>query len=439
MTDVKKFLLGSMLVSGLALGGAGCKNREQNKDDKEETKTENMLQDTNTAKNDPYGNVALFEESCSKIKFALALVENYYPYTYNDDSGKGTWTTGEGITKLYDEHGKAKPVTQDTKPVTASESDVYKWRFLTYDILPKIKQAIKVPTDENVLIAECVLGYCVGPQWIVDSEFTKQLNAGKTGAELANYLTGFRNPNGVPKRMYFLAALVAGKVQWSDLLDLRAEGCYNLTWQDIFVCDKNGEPIKKNNFCKWDFSKLKQNIEKAKKPKSTKLYLKGGETVTVKCELAKDFVPDYVWQDVSTDKAGLSKDTIAFSEANADAQNDISFIAYQNGDYEKALKAGKFALKLAETNKQHGAATYNIGISYLAMGKYSRAIKYLEQSIAFNKTNAAQQKLDEAIRNQQERRTQNRRTAGYVALGALGAGVAYGIKKKYYSHNQKHR
>ena len=398
--DVRNFLFGTILVGGLVTGAAACSQ----KGDKKQTefdKTQDGSRD----------NVAVFEASRSKIKFALALVENYYPYVYNDNAGRGTWTTGEGLTKLYDVNGNAVKVTPDTKVPNMAESDVYKGRYMTYELLPKIKSAIKVPVDADILVAECVLGYCVGPGWIVNSEFTKQVNAGTRGPELAKYLTGFRSPKGVPKRLYFFAALIAGQIEWSDLLDLRAEGCYNLTWGDIFVCDKKGNPKKdKNNYCEWDFSKIKQNLEKAKKPKSTVLYTKGGEYKTVACELAKNIVPAYIWQEVSKSgsKSVINKrdKTIDFADAKklstCNECNDASYIAYKKGDYKTALDAGISALDLARTDLQYGASYYNIGISYAALEKYDLAIENLGKSLNHNDTKAARNALADAQKKQSE-------------------------------------
>ena len=78
-TKLRNFLLGSILVGGLATGVAGRSQKGQDKDDYDKVKTE-----VGSAKpqEDTYGNVALFESSRSDIKFALAFVENYYPYIY---------------------------------------------------------------------------------------------------------------------------------------------------------------------------------------------------------------------------------------------------------------------------------------------------------------------------------------------------------------------
>lgn len=287
---VRNFLFGSVLVGGLV--GTGVSSCSQNENDDGNKKNEQTNQDK-------YGNVALFESLRSKIKFSLAFVENYYPYTYYCGEA---WTAGHGLTVLYNADGTYERVTENTPALTLEQSDVYKGRYLTFEVLPDIRDLITVKTDENTLIAACALRYCIGRANFKKSKFLQFLNAGKTGSELAKALTGWRRQDGVPKRLYFFAALMAGAIDYSDLLDLRAEGCYNLTEQDIFVC-RNGNPITdKNNFCEWDFSKIEANLKKAKAPRTSVLKLKKGnkwKKVRVECKLVKDVVPEYIWQEVS--------------------------------------------------------------------------------------------------------------------------------------------
>jgi GH24 family phage-related lysozyme (muramidase) len=262
---LRNVLFGMLMTSGVALTGCSDRTEGNENDGAQQPQTEQQATPQRQVQNDPYGNVALFEASRSKIKFALAFVENYYPYIYWCGEA---WTTGHGLTILYNADGSSKKVTQNTPIPTLEQSDVYKGRYLTHEILPDIKSCIKVPMDENTMIAACVLRYCLGHSNFAKSSFVKQLNAGKKGAELAKTLTGWRQQAGVINRCYFFAALMAGEIQYSDLLDLRAEGCYNLRWQDMLVY-KNGSPKKDSNgFCTWDFSKIQENLQKAKKSKN---------------------------------------------------------------------------------------------------------------------------------------------------------------------------
>lgn len=297
---LKSFLLGSVMVGGLAVGATGCSQQEQDNDDSK-VKTE-----VGSAKpqEDTYGNVALFEDSRSDIKFALAFVENYYPYIYWCGEA---WTTGYGLTVLYNANGTYNRVTKNTKVPTIDEADVFKGRYLTHEILPDIQNYVTVPMDENTLIAACALRYCIGRKNFRQSEFLKQLNAGKTGAELATTLTGWRQQQGVLNRMYFFAALMAGEIEYSDLLNLRAEGCYNLEPEDIVVYRKGQPKCDKCGFYEWDFSKIQKNLEKAKQPRTVPLSLGGGKRVSVECKPVQEIVPDYIWQEVNDRKEHNNK------------------------------------------------------------------------------------------------------------------------------------
>lgn len=411
-------LLGSMLAGGVV---AGCADKQ----DKEENTNEQKQQETIS---DPYGNVKLFEDSRSEIKFALAFVENYYPYIYWCGEA---WTAGHGLTVLYNANGTSKKVTSSTPVPTIAESDVYKGRYLTFEILPDIKKYVKVPMDKNTLIAACVLRYCIGGSNFAKSSFVSELNAGKNRTELAKTLTGWRQQSGVLNRCYFFAALMMGKMQYSDLLYLRAEGCYNLKLCDMVLLE-NGKPkTDKNGFYEWDFSKIRQNLEKAKQPRTTTLTLSKKVKKSVKCENVKDIVPDYIWQEVSNGY----KDAVFYTEVDANSQNDTSYIAYQNGNYDIALKAAKKALKYATTDKQKGAAYYNMGMAYLANGNYGRAKDCFKQSLAVNETRVAQQQFDIAQQKQNDKR---QKTTRNLILGTVAIGALYG-GRKYMMRRQNHR
>ena len=150
-------------------------------------------------------------------------------------------------------------------------------------------------------------------------------------------------------------------------------------------------------------------------------------------------MPDYVWQDVSKNKKQEKSSTVDFVAVSADALNDSSYTAYKNGDYEKAVKAGKDALKVAQTDKQKGAANYNIGIAYTELGKYNKAVHYLEQSLAHNQTNPGKTALETAKQKQAERSKKRGKTAKGILIGAGIAGAAIYGRKKYASYNQHQR
>jgi len=432
--SVKKFIFGASLV-GMSMGAASCSKDKEPKD-AEKPQTEVEIDQTQC---DPYGNVALFESCRSKIKFALSFVENHYDFVYWCGEA---WTTGDGLTILYNADGTYNKVTQDTKVPTLAESDIYKGRYLTFEILSDIKNCVTVPMDENTLIAASVLRYCIGHQNFKKSSFVNELNSGKKGAELAKTLTGWRQQHGVPNRCYFFASLMAGKIQYSDLLDLRAEGCYNLTWEHMFVYGEKGPKCDNDGFYEWDYSKVQENLKKAKKPRCVTLHLdkkKNGKTVSVDCKLVKDIVPDYVWQEVSEHER---VDTSEYDGTDANKWNDLSYYAYGNGDYEIALKHAKKALKYAKDDKQRCAAYFNKGEAYMGMHKYGHAKDCYEKSLANKKTDIAQKQLNLAQEKLAARNQTRRQNAGNFGLGfgaglIAGVAIAHGRKRLLIQHQKK--
>lgn len=478
MVKLEKLLFGGM-IAGMTLGGTACSSndKESNEEEKQKTEAGSQIKLSDYATVAEY-NAALFESCRSDIKFALAFCENYYEYVYNDHPNySGKWTTASGLTVLYSADGRhCTPVTPDTKVPTIEENSNYKDYYLTYDIWQGVdtngkklgfgfEDIVKVPMDRDKLVAACVLRFCIGGKAFQKSKFLEYLNAGKSGAELAKTLTGYRVDKGVLNRCYFFAAILAGKMQYSDLLDLRANGCYNFYWWETVVRDKdkNGNCYKvwnpkynkwewavkadKDGFATWIFSDLDYKLKKAKQvTPPTKLPVAGGKTVFAENKLVKEIVPDYVWQDVSGNCKESKKDTVSFFDAyvaefeqirqkySCSANNDSSYIAYQNGDYDKALEYGKLALDLASTNKQKGAATYNIGISYSAIGKYNKAVKYLQQSKSYNPRPAT----DEALKIAQDKKQERRKKAGLWTAGfALGFAGCAAARKRYVMNQQR--
>lgn len=420
---LKDFLLGSVLLGGLVVGGGHMMHKSAKDKTAKKNKADIELESDTVAKtaaktvvlNPVDNNVALFDAARSKIKFALAFVENFSPTAYNDGTGK--WTVGYGLTILYNADGTSRPVRQNDK-LTMAQADVYKGRYLTHDILPDIKKCVKVAMDENTLIATCVFRYCIGGKNFRKSQYLQKLNEGVRGAELAKYLTGFRAQAGLMNRSYFFAALLGGQITFDDLLNLRAEGCYSLKPADMAKYNAKTKRyiVDENNFAIWDFSKIEQNLEIAQKPRrSPKL----GE-----CQLVCDIVPDYILQDTGTGarrtytakkSTQKSDDAITVTQAarqmhdkaiakyrkkdyagavailadltktnynSAALQNDISAIEYAAHNYAQALGAAQAAAALATTDKEKSASFYNMGMAHAAMGDYTDALRCYDLAAA---------------------------------------------------------
>ena len=124
---------------------------------------------------------------------------------------------------------------------------------------------------------------------------------------------------------------------------------------------------------------------------------------------------------------------------DANLQNDISLIQYDAGDYKKSLLSAKSALKLAKTNKERGAAFYNMGMACLALDKYEDAIQYFDNSIALNKTNDAQKakvEVEELVAAKEAKSKSRGKKAVFVAGIGVVTAAAYAGRKRY--KQQKH-
>lgn len=425
MSDkVQKILIGTMFLSSLA----ACSPKEDGNGQNAEQPT------TEVAQADPYGNIALFEASRRKIKFSLAFVENFYDFTYYC----GKWAKGYGITVVYDENGKERDVCPG-ETCTMASANIDMDRYLTYSCLKSIREDVKVPLDENTLLTACVIQYCIGPTCFRNSSFLKALNNGAKGKDLVKWLTLYRNDPGVVKRCYFFAAMVCGKMEFPDLLDVCAGGCYNLWQSDILQCQTIGRTDNIKNIKKdaddcgiWNFDNLQQNLATVKKPSTEYVTIAiepQKKTKKRECQFVRDIVPDSIWNDVSNGRARIvevPQDTIT---SICDKYNDTANIAYMDGDYESALNAAKSALRAAENKIQRGDAAYNIGITYLAMGKYEKAVHYLRLSMAENKTAESEKALQEATKKRDQRRGDYGIGFG-LGLGLAGALGLRRIKKR---------
>ncbi len=334
MSDkAQKILLSAMLLGSLV----ACSPKEDNNSQDEGQPTTEVPAQDPVVQNDPYGNIALFEATRSKIKFSLAFVENFYDHTYHC----GRLAKGYGMTVIYDEHGKARDV-RPGETCTMASANIDMDRYLTFSTLKSIREDVKVSLDENTLLTACVIQYCIGPSKFRNSSFLKALNNGAKGKDLVKWLTLYRKDPGVLKRCYFFAAIVCGEMEFSDLLDVRANGCYDLALSDILCCKTSKRTDNVNNIKKdadncgiWNFDNLSQNLEIASGPRPR--Y----ETKDV-----KDIVLDDVWNDVSNGRARvidtiMAQDTITFADAQqmytCGQLNDSSYVAYQNGDSDAAL------------------------------------------------------------------------------------------------------
>ena len=474
-SKIRDFLLGATLLGGLVGGGMAISKHSKNvKKDKEKAKTEIVSTPTQKPEqydaNDPYGNIAVFEGARNKIKFALAFVENYAPVAYDDGTGK--WTVGYGLTILYNADGSSRSVKKGEK-CTIEQADVYKDRYLTHDILPDIKKYIKVPMDENTMIATCVFRYCIGGKNFRKSQYLQQLNAGTRGEDLAKYLTGYRAQRGLMNRNYFFAALMSGYLEYDELLDLRAEGCYNLLSADMARWNTKSKRyiVDKDKLAMWDFSYLPEKLEKAKRTRRSKI----GE-----CKFVSEIIPEYVMQnlyntpdsssfvvqhqsepqltidlpkaihnmrDVAMEKyankdydgaLAILQDLIKTGHQGMNLYNDISRVQYAAGHYRQALRSAQQAFKFAHSDKDMSDALYNQGMVHAARGYYKKAIDCYNQAKKFYRYQKIDDAIADAMIQHEQKGDRTDKKAFLVGIGVLAAGHA-ASKKRVWRQNKARR
>ncbi len=238
---------------------------------------------------DPLGHVQMFSRCHDAIKMSLAFVENFAEKAFED--GGGVQTIGYGCTYYLDEKGNgsrvANPVKKEDK-ITMEEADIQKERYLQFEVLKQIRENVTVPMDEATMIATCNFAYVLGSTNFRKSEYLKALNEGKTGEDLARYLTGYRVQKGLLSRFYFMGSLLKGDMKVSDFMELTAEGCYNLKPEDVCVYDGGKLKLDADGYAYFRFDNLKANIEKAQGIRYSAAC--GGN----KCTKVKEILPQSV-------------------------------------------------------------------------------------------------------------------------------------------------
>lgn len=254
-----------------------------------EKKAEQKVQDEQWQTKDPLGHVRMFSRCHDAIKTSLAFAENFADKAFKD--GVGVPTIGYGCTYYLDENGNGSRQTTPVKmgdTMTVEEADVQKERYLQFEILQQIQENVKVPMDEATMVATCNFAYVIGSTNFRKSEYLKALNKGETGEDLARYLTGYRVQKGLLSRFYFMGALLKGDMKVSDLMDLTAEGCYNLKPKDVCVYEGRKLKLDKDGFAYFRFDNLENNLNKAKKTRYS-AACRGKE-----CPKVKDILPQSV-------------------------------------------------------------------------------------------------------------------------------------------------
>ncbi len=480
MANAKNILFGTMLAGGLIFGAPGCSPKDKEPKDNKKTEANATNQKDSVFADFKNRMVQITPQVMLEtvLTEGIELDENGLckPYRKKLNNGKwDKWTIGFGLTQLDD-----KPVDANTRHITLEEAwektvDFYENKE-TYFFMWCYEiglDSLNINTQEKALGLASVM-YNTNTSCIENKKdsthcnrntelrdlyqkygdnvtetqvkkvfakhpikkaysFCKALDGGNT-TDWANALGNFcAEKGGIYWRRWLQGQIALGNISYKDLLDLPMKSMYDF-WcvvgeqkSALFITNEDGSitvnPTALQNFKEW----AKNPVDK----EGNKINRK-----TVR-QILNSINPVLVYQAEHADfMSNCKANTIYFPGELSRTLNDSSYIAYKNGDYEKSLKAGKAALKVAEDDKQKRAATYNIGISYTAKGKYNKAIRNLKKSLAYEETVPAQKALQEA----QQKRGDKRKNAGKYALGfGLGFVGAAVIRKKYLAQRQKHK
>ena len=469
-TRAKNFLLGSVLASGLILGTAACSSCNKNKDKDKAEASETKYKHPKYAE--------FKKEMCqytNAIMLETALVEGVEldeqglckPYRKKNCKDNDRWTMGFGLTSL-----DGRPVTKRTRHITMKEAweksakfyeedetYFFMWCYeigiegleidspakafglasIIYNACSNLIENKNSPThqDRNKALRDLYTAHCdtVTPEQvkavfaqypITDGySFYDALNGGNT-QDWANALGNFcAEGGGIYWRRWLEGQMVIGNITPKDMLDLPMQSiadfwkCLGRDKSALFVLDERGRIKYVNPDGLTKFREWAKNPVDEKGNKITRQTMR---------QFLNSISPELVVQIENGDYESHNNETYVLT---SNMLNDSSYIAYQDGDYKKAVKFAKEAIKVAETDKQFGAAHYNAGISYLEMGKYGKAVKSLEQSIDKNDTRAAQAKLAEAKEKRKEQRGKAARNWGLgLGAGTLALGGAVYVARR---------
>jgi len=437
MTDVKKILLGTVLVGGLALGGAGCKNRDKNSDDKEENKTE-LAAEQITAKFAKKYKIesradfdVLYNDAKPFIFASMISPENWRTDFHNDKQKKNSVANSAGVGLFYvgvDSNGninfnsknwiptrdyvigyRKKHKNADPAPLNANQiyAGSIGW-FENMDNGGHLKQLFKHLNGAELTINEFA---AIASVFYNDPAIGKQVcdfvkNNHSDSKKCVNFILNTEikmsgiEPRRVHEALVYLnydnycldlfelevdghlgTSIGAGKAYFNTLKAKNGLTDANLAAAKKAICEyvvKNGHPIK------YYISQL-NNADKTavlafSSPTKTSVQMDSRNQLYESAQAKYD----------SADYAGalrLFQLVVAENGTSADLYNDMAITYYHLGLYTECIDACRKVLAIGERDK-YKSATYNAGLAYWAMGKYDDAIKNFTKAIEYtNKYN----------------------------------------------------
>lgn len=475
MVDMKKNLFGIMLLGGLALGGAGCKNQEENSNQEDEASTEAIIKKI-ASKFDKKYKIdtradfdVLYNEAKPFIFASMISTENWRQDFHNDkqrsdkpansvgvglywlgvnENGqldfnfKGNWTkTREYVQSYKKAHNNANPRNLTPDEIYAGSigwfENMEKGRHLK-ELFNHLKGA-ELTINEFAAIASVYYNDEAIGRKLCDDIKDNYADAKKCAHQILN--TQIKMSGIEPRRVHEVLVYLNYDNYCLDLFELEVDGHLgtstaagapyyhtlaaqkgltntNLSEAKNAICTyvvKNGHPIK------YYVSKLSSGN------KNAVLAFCSSTQTSIEMEKRNNLYELAQSRYDSKDYSGamdLYQQIVAQNGNSADLYNDMAITCYHLGRHTECIEFCRKVLAMGEREK-YMFATYNAGLAYWALGDYDNAIKNFEKSIehsnnfcgGFNK-NIYESKLQQCKYDKAKVQNKSKKTA--MEIGGRG-------------------
>lgn len=474
MANMKKNLFGVMLLGGLALGGAGCKNQDENSNQEDEVSTEVVVEKTSKFdkkyKIDTRANFDLLYNKAKPFIFASMIsTENWRQDFHNDrqrsdkpansvgvglywlgvnKNGKldfnfnGNWTkTREYVQSYKESHNNANPRNLTPDELYAGSigwfENMENGRHLN-ELFNHLKGA-ELTINQFAAIASVYYNDEAIGRKLCDEIKDNYGDAKKCASKILNTQIKM---NGIePRRVHEALVYLNYDNYCLDLFELEVDGHLgtsvaagasyyhtlatskgltnnNLSAAKNAICTyvvKNGHPIK------YYVSKLSTGN------KNAVLAFCSSTKTSIEMENRNNLYELAQSRYNSGDYSGamdLYQQIVAQNGNSADLYNDMAITFYHLGHHTECIELCRKVLAMGEREK-YMFATYNAGLAYWALGDYDNAIKNFEKSIehsdnycnGFNK-NIYESKLQQCKADKARAQKKSKRVA--MEIGGRG-------------------
>lgn len=431
MANMKKILFGGILLSGLALGGAGCKNQEKDSDQAEENTTEAVVEEI-TSKFDKKYKIdtraafdSLYNEAKPFIFASMISTENWRQDFHNDRQSstgpvnsvgvglywvgvnkngnldfnvKGNWTKTSKFVQSYKQtHNNANPRNLTPDEMYAGSigwfENMENGRHLR-ELFSHL-QGAELTINEFAAIASVYYNDESIGRKLCDNIKNNYCNAKKCANNILN--TEIKMGGIKQRRVHETLVYLNYDNYCSDLFELEIDGhlCTSISAGSAYydaLSGKNGLTNAnladaKNAICTHmvkDGHSIKYYVSRlGDTNKNAILAFASSTTTSVEMENRNNLYELAQSRYDAGDYIGaldLYQQIVEQNGNSADLYNDMAITCYHLGRYGDCIEFCRETLKTGEHDK-YMFATYNAGLAYWAMGNYDKAIKNFEKSI----------------------------------------------------------